>query len=110
MASKTRFTLSAGCNCPDKYSLADLVTGNARTEFMDRTDGFVSYRKARLDGTFASNDMDVGAANRRQAYFDDCFTRAGFRNRLFFQAKLTRRMKHEGFHRRTRQTAHLVFF
>ncbi len=62
------------------HALANLVPGHAGAQFVDRANWLVPDRQARLDGILAFQDMDIGAADRRQRDLDDGFARPGDRN------------------------------
>ena len=69
--------LAAGGDRADQDAIADLVAGDARTELVDDADRLVADDEPRLHRILAADDVDVGAADRRQRHADDGLARAG---------------------------------
>jgi hypothetical protein len=87
---QTSPALSARCDRTHQDSIADLVSGNAFAKLFDNADRFVSDNQSRLDRVFPSQDVEIGAADRRKSDAHDRFTDRGARSRNFFDADLVR--------------------
>jgi hypothetical protein len=83
-------------------AVADLVTSDPFPQFLDDADRFVPDHQASLHRIFATQNVEIGAADRRERNADDRFTHARARSWNFFHADLVRPVKNIGPHRKSR--------
>ena len=84
---------------PTKHAVAHFVAGDADAEFVDHSDGLVTDGEAGLDGIFAFENVEVGAADRGQGDTDDSFARPRLRDGNVLNTYLVWAAEDEGFHR-----------
>ena len=77
IASEAIETLSARRDCADQNAVAHFVPSDADAEFMNHSDRLVADCEAGLNGIFALENVEVGAANRSESDADDGFAGAG---------------------------------
>ncbi len=98
IASEAIVALSAGRDCADQNAVAHFIASDANAEFVDHSDGLVAYSEAGLDGIFALEDVEVGAADRSESDADDGFARSWSGDRNILDIYLVRPTEDEGFH------------
>ena len=76
LADEAGVALAARRDRADEDAVADLVADDAGTELVDDADRLVADDEPGLDRVLALQDVDVGAADRRQRDADDRLARA----------------------------------
>jgi hypothetical protein len=65
---------------------------------VNHADGFVTDGQAGRHGVFATNDVNIGAADGREPHLDYGFPRTGLAYGLLFEPKFSWRAKYVGLH------------
>ncbi len=77
LSRKAGATLSAGRDGADQHAIADRVSGHPGAELRHDADRLVADHQAGPYGVLAAEDVQVGAADRRQGHSDDRLADAG---------------------------------
>ena len=106
---KARLTLPAWRDGAHQHALADVVSGHAGADLVDHTDRLVPDRQSGPDRILSADDVDVGAANRRQADSYHSLAGAGLRDRLLLQPEPAWASKDVGLHESPHEGVRRVF-
>jgi len=79
VAGHTRATLPARRDRADEHAIADVETGDALAKLFDYADRFVPDGETGLNRILASDDVQIGSANRGQRDANNCLARASAR-------------------------------
>jgi hypothetical protein len=90
--------LTARRDRADEYAIADVVSGNSFAELFDHTHWFVSDHETGSNWILASDDMKVGATNRRQRYAYNGFAYTGAWFLYLFNSNFVLAMENICFH------------
>src|SRR5687767_12398139 len=71
MSAQTCGALSAWGNRANQDTIADVVAGHTRSDFLDHADRLMTDDQAGFDWIFAANDMQIGPADGGQRHADN---------------------------------------
>jgi hypothetical protein len=98
IASKAIETLATGRDCADQNAVAHFVASDANAEFVDHSNGLVADGEAGLDGIFAFENVEVGAADRSESHADHGFAGSGLGDGGILDVYLVGPTENEGLH------------
>jgi hypothetical protein len=90
--------LAARCDGADQNTVANFVAADARTEFLNHTDRFMTDNQTRFHWIFAAHNVQVSPANGREGDANDGFADSGVGPRHFFDADIIFAVKDSGPH------------
>src|SRR5689334_21633635 len=99
MAVEAEPTLTTWRDRPHYHSIADRIPSDSRTDLVNASHRFMANDEAAFAGIFATQNVEIGSANRSKRYLNHDLAKSRFSNCHFFYSGLLWSVEYQCSHR-----------